>query len=407
MFALEAAITLYGVYRTPSYGDEANYHFPLAKNITWQMIVDGDSDYSSAYTPLPFVIGHVVYRVFPSLYALRLLNWLVVLSSIIVFYRLARMHSKDGAIELTLLYSLNPYLLRASFLYLMFGYGLVFTLLGLYFYFKGGKAKHYILAHLCWGLAVLSMQWMLVPFVAVGLFELGEYFAERKQILTKGSSLALRVGAKLTVLLPAFLVFYQWEGLTHPNFHTHTLHASFEHVNGVLSVLGFCFFLYVTYYCRRLSFNVLSYLIFTLPVLFLGLPQHAEGHGINNMTGVVSAFSRKLETILHLPYIVTTGLWVTAGLLFLHILLKENRNAIEKVSQYMVLGLMAAFAISTRLGASHVFILLPFTLLAVGKSLAKKNIRYAMSIQWLVMTLAYVVYIIFWQSTGEFFVSYY
>jgi len=69
IFTAEILLTLYGIYRTLSFGDEEGYHSPLAKNITWQMIFDRNSSYSSAYTPLPYLIGHAVYRIIPSLYA--------------------------------------------------------------------------------------------------------------------------------------------------------------------------------------------------------------------------------------------------------------------------------------------------------------------------------------------------
>lgn len=91
-----AAILIFyflAIFITPSFGDELNYHYPLAKNITFKKIISPGSDYSSAYMPLPYLIGNGVLRIFNSLQALRVMNFIVFMLAIFFFDRVARSFS--------------------------------------------------------------------------------------------------------------------------------------------------------------------------------------------------------------------------------------------------------------------------------------------------------------------------
>ena len=101
---------------------------PLAQNISWHKIVSADSDYSSAYTPLPYIIGKLFYRIKASLYTLRVVNGLVYFPTIFIAFKLFFQIDKMNAFALAALCSLNPYLLRAGYVYLMSNYGILFTL---------------------------------------------------------------------------------------------------------------------------------------------------------------------------------------------------------------------------------------------------------------------------------------
>ena len=172
LLAIEVCITLYALITMSSWGDESAYHAPLAETINWHSIINSHSNYSSAYTPLPYLIGNIFYKIWPSLYMLRLLNWLVVLMSVFIFYKIASRIVPENKWESTLLFTANPYLLRASFIYVMFGYGLLFALIGIYLYFYAEMKYNYLLTNIFFGLAVLSMQWMLVLYPAFLLSEL-------------------------------------------------------------------------------------------------------------------------------------------------------------------------------------------------------------------------------------------
>ena len=79
IYALFGLLTLFGIFKAKSWGDEKSYHLPLAKDINFEMVLDESSNYSSAYAPLPYFIGNLIYRVSGSVTTLRLLNWVIAL----------------------------------------------------------------------------------------------------------------------------------------------------------------------------------------------------------------------------------------------------------------------------------------------------------------------------------------
>lgn len=405
LLAVEVFITLYGLTTMPSWGDESNYHYPLVQTISWQSIINEHSSYSSAYTPLPYIIGNVFYNIFPSLYTLRFINWLVVFISVFLFYNISVKVASKNRWELTLLYTANPYLLRASFMYLMFGYGILLALAGIYIYFYSSIKNAYLWTNICFLLAVLSMQWMLVLYAALVLNELD--IAIRNEWKIKET--LKRLFLPLITMIPAFLLFWQWHGLTHPNFHSHTLVASLAHVNSVLSVVGFTFLFYGIYKLHKLNYNQLRpiiVLLFLLPVLYFGHPQHASGHGLQNFTGVVSAFLKKIEILTGFPYAIGLTFFSTLGMIVLYLMLLGDKNRKGIFLLLVITGLLTAFTVNTLLGASHVFVAVPFLLLYSLRYISNHRIVLRlMEIQFYGMTIVYIIYIITFRAYGNYFVS--
>jgi len=148
-------------------------------------------------------------------------------------------------------------------------------------------------------------------------------------------------------------------------------------------------------------------LIFLFPVLLLNLPEYSEKHGLFFITGIVNAFCKKTEQILQLPYSMSMAVLVLAGLTLLVMLWNDDDlNGFQKTMIYMTSGLCTAFAVSTQLGASHIFVAMPFILLVLPKKLLQnKKLFYGLLFQYFIISIVYNGYIIFFRSHGVFFIQ--
>ncbi len=392
------AASLVAIFITPPIHDEEMYHVPLARNISPGMTLSGQSSYSSAYPPLPYFFGNQVLRLFPSLESLRLLNLAIFLAAVFVFRSIAVRISYSPDF-LTALFVLNPYLIKASFTYLMYNWGILFALAGLYLYFF--KPKHAMPpAHLLFGMAVLSQQWLLAVVGAVLLHEVVGF--SRKEI--SHVVFAKLVLQKALFLLPAAFLFWKWRGFVHPNFASHSLHPTFEHLNAVLATLGLALICLVIAHWKRILCLRNTVLIFLLPLLWVAIPEHSFAHGPSVMTGITSQLAVKLAVFTGIPYKITMFVFILGGLASLCILLSRKGQGFHQVMVYVLLGLVAAFTLSSRLAASHIFICLPFVWLALSEEITGLGIaRYPLLAQFSLLSVTYWIYIVFFRSRGFMF----
>jgi len=392
------ATGLVATFITQPLRDEVIHHEPMARNLTIESIFSPGSAYSSAYPPLPYVFGNLAWRLNPSLRSLRLLNLAVFLAVILIFRLIALKISASPGF-LTLLFAMNPYLLKASFTYLMYNWGVLFALAGLYLYFFQ-PGRFLPLAHLLLGMAVLSQQWLLAVVAAILLHEFVKL--RRREIGCRAFS--WRVLLKALFLLPAAFLFWSWRGLVHPNFASHSLHPTFEHLNAVLATLGLALAFLVAAHWRRIARSRPIALVFLLPLLWLAIPAHSQGHGLSVITGITSQLAVKGAVLLGAPYKVTMFAFILIGLASLFLLISPKKQDLQQVMNYSLLGLIAAFAASSRLAASHIFACLPFAWLALSDEIENMGwAKHAMIAQFIVITIVYSVYIVFFRSRGVMF----
>ena len=365
------------------------------------MVLDPNSSYSSAYTPVPYFLGHVFYRIHPCLLTVRILNAIIFVLSVLIAYKLFFQVTKKAALTLAAFYALNPYLLRAGYLYLMSNYGILFALIGIYFYFYYKGNFQFWIAHISWLLAVLSMQWMLMIYVAIILYEFEQYILDKNKVKEFFKLFLI----KMVSLMPAFYLFYLWQGLTHPNFHAHTLKSSLPHFDAVLAVLGFWFFFFIVQNIRKIKWQIFKTLIFITPILLMNLPMHSNNHGNNVITGIVSSLCEKVELISGFPYDISTGILVLLGAIGLILIWEETDNELKHFL-YIASGLITAFSASVLLGASHIFIMIPFIIFALQRVIVqRKAIFNLLLIQSLTIVVVYNLYIIFLRPYGAYFVG--
>lgn len=384
---------LAAIFFTPGWGDEINFHYPNSKNISLKQILDANSSYSSAYTPVPYLIGRVIIAVHDSLTALRLFNFIATLLLVYFFYRIASFFSATPLL-LTLLLTANPYLLRSAFLYYMFNFGMLFAILGIYFYFVSTSSYKYLFAYICWGLAVLSQQWMLMLFVASWIMEFHEYLGKSMSLVRLLCLSLLKMG----VLLPALVLFVFWHGLTHPNFHYHALHPGFEHLNATLANWGLAAILIVLYnYKKVIRINYLP-LLFLAPLFYLAVPVHSINPGSHLSNGVAVQMASQIARLTPLSYQSCLLGLALFGLAVLVLILSKQHETLEIYMKFALLGFLAAFVASTNLGASHILISLPFLWLIFYQDFNSSfRLLLFTTLQFYLISWFYIIYVSFYK----------
>jgi hypothetical protein len=380
------------IFITSICGDEQRFHYPLTQTITLKQVVAADSNYSSAYTPLPYFIGKIALLIVDSVIVLRLLNFFVFIIFVYFFYLIAKRICGDYLL-ITFLCMLNPYMLSASYLFLPMNWGLMFVMIGLYtYFFRAEKQKN--AAHLFFALAVLSQQWMIVVVFSIFLYELGTASARKDRVNFIIKSLLL----KLFCLLPSLWLFYIWRGLTHPNFRSHALQPSFENFDAVLANLGFVLIIPVLWNFKTILKKANVFLLFLLPLLWLSIPKPVLVNFFRYTTGFLSKIAVKIDLHLGIPYKLTMFVLILLGLVALAILFKKKEEGLNGVLKYSIFGFLMAFIASTRLSASNILICLPFALLLLQPEISRsEKSKFLIVIQYFLVGFLYTLYVTFFR----------
>jgi len=392
-----SVLCLIGIFTAPAWDDELNFHAPLAASLSWPMITEADSDYSSAYPPLPYVSGAWLARQVSGLWALRLSNLLIALLTAVAFWRLARSLSPIYP-ALTLAFIANPYFLRSACFYFMFNWGLLFAFAAAAVLLRPGVAGwKYWLGHVCIGLAVLSMQWMLVLAFAVAVVE-GKQIC-RQPLAIK--PLVRWLAANLLPLLPAAWLFYRWQGLVHPNFAYHALQPSAFNATMILAVAGFLFWPWLISNFPRLSWPTVRLALFLLPLLALSLPQYSTRQLPGFFAGLESTFLHVLERLSGIPYAVGLLVLAVAGILIIKAMWQKIRVGNLEVILLTCILWLAALLSSAVLSSSHIYQLLPWLLLLLADNLDRdRPALLRLNIAFFLLSLGYLAYLIFAKSHG-------
>jgi hypothetical protein len=391
--AITGLITLavVGIIETPVWGDEKHFHIPNAINFSFERVVSPDSDYASAYAPLPYLMGYMVWQIYPSYFTLRLLNLLIFFGLLILFFKINE-NLAPHAFILTLLLIANPYLVRSAYSFYMFNYGLFFVLLGIYLqYYSNWRFSEY-LSSFSLALAVLSQQWMLIVVASIYMVKFRE-LVEKKAKSDEWYSGALQI---IIALGPGLLLFASWKGMTHPNFASHALSPTFAHLTGTLANWGFAFILLVfTQFKSVFDVKYLPFL-FIVVLLFLGLPIHSYDVGPESVSGIATRIFGEMSNKTGIPFGYLFIFPVLAGLI---LLIKVVQNYSEEdviVYAIAVIGFLTAFTASVRLGASHIYLSIPFLIMVFKREIIEsKRLQFGLSLQLYLITIIYNLYIIY------------
>ena len=381
-------LSFISIFYTPVWGDELLYHIPTAKNFNFSDFFSNNPSYNSAYTPFPYILGKIAFNICNSYLMLRLVNFIIFLFLSVAIFKLFSLISKSP-LFFTLLLLSNPYLLRASFTYYMFNYGLLFTISSLYYILKKENKYRNIIVPFISGMAVLSQQWMLVFVIAQTVLEVVKFFCNQQKLFALFKALFIQ----LFFLLPALIIFFIWSGFVPPYFNSHELKPSFEHANSVYANVGFiCFFIVLYNYKQFLKYKLLP-LVFVVPLIWISIPYHSSQHGLETSTGVTAQICTQLNNQLFIPYKISMLLFICVGILTFILILLKDTDDFSQLLKFIVFGLFVSFTSSIKLGASHIFIIVPFILIFFHKEIEKNNkLKIVLLVQMFLLSIVYMIY---------------
>jgi hypothetical protein len=353
--------------------DEALFHFPNVMNFYengWAALFN--EKYSAANTPLPYILVAAAGKCFGTgLWLARIMTALFSFGAFYFALRIIELSEKPAYYALVIFF--YPYFFNNSFVFYVINYGLFFTLWAFYLLKKRASQPSYatdLLTGILLTLAVLCQQFYLIIPFAIILYRF-THELKNGSLSTKTSGRRFLVSSSLLCLpmvLPVAL-FLQWGGLTHPNFHAHSLSFYPSTLVAILFVTGFYLFLYAWQQYKQ--FRVLHYAVAAI-VAGVGVwwfrPVFSDLQGPGLFTGIafrVITLTGKLAAFL--PAIAMFMLCFT-GILVVIALWRRSLSHWEKMTGIALFLLALGYASNTQIGERHLlgWMILLFLLILPG-----------------------------------------
>ncbi|HLI93097.1 MAG TPA: hypothetical protein VKU83_05795, partial [Puia sp.] len=263
-----------------------------------------------------------------------------------------------------------PYFFLNSFVFYPVNYGLFFALLGLLALDRERKKNGYgkegkgywrdLLAGVCLSLAVLCQQFYLVVPAAVCFARiiLIMYKNRRPFLPALVQTTVGNIALLLPLIAPA-LVFIRWKGLTHPNFHVHSVAFIPSTVTAILFVIGFYFIPYLIQSYKSITGrNVCLALAGAILLVILFKPVFSDFQGAGLFTGItyhLMMLSGKIS-----PLITTVSMvgLTCCGILVFIVLCRSLSSSWDYTLFIICIFLAAAYAVNTEIGERHLLALI-------------------------------------------------
>jgi len=350
--------------------DETLFHYPNVINYYQNGLgATFNSEYSAANTPLPYIIvAGLAKLVSPSLVLARIVTGIFSFFTLLVAMRILNRHGANPYSIFVLLF--YPYFFVNSFVFYAVNYGLFFALLGLLTLDREQEESSYgrdLLAGICLSLAVLCQQFYLVVPAAIAFARtILILYQKRRPILP---ALVQTTVGNIFLLLPLIapaLIFIRWKGLTHPNFHVHSLAFIPSTVTAILFVIGFYFIPYLIQSYKSITGrNVCLALAGAILLVVLFRPVFSDFQGPGLFTGLtyhLMMLSGKIS-----PLITTLSMigLTFCGILIFIVLCRSLSSTWDYTLFIICIFLAAAYAVNTQIGERHLLALIIFLFLLV------------------------------------------
>ncbi len=381
--------------------DEGLYHYPNMENFYYNGLgATFNSQYSAANTPLPYVITSFIAHLSTlSLSVARLTTALISFGVFWIVFALLKVCSAPRYTSLIFLF--YPYFFLNSFVFYVINYGLLFILLAfLVIWYAKGKAAFLsdLLTGIFLSLAVLCQQFYLAIPAAITVYRLWWVIRQRREggWLQFGSVIGYLVILNIPLLLPLY-IFSKWGGLTHPNFHIHSIGFYPSTVVGILFVTGFYFSTFLLCSFRSLTKAEVA-IGGLLSVLLVAVfrPKYGDLQGPGIFTGLthhIIFLSGKLGGMF--PVIVMASL-VFSGIMILTRLFRSLSTDWEFMLFLAALLLGLVYACNTQIGERHLIGYMTILFLLILPRLrAKIGLAYLASMTCL--GVGYFIYSIFFK----------
>lgn len=392
-----SAFLLLSLLRINSYTlDETVFHYPNLQNFYsngWNAMFN--EYYSAANTPLPYFITAIGAKLFsPSLITARVITACVSFSTFLLFSRVAEYLSVPKYSSFVFLFF--PYFFVSSFVFYAVNYGLFFLVLALWQWIRTEKKHSYggeFLTGICFSMGVLCQQFFLVlPLALAGSRALGWLLGNRQE---QRKRFAVFFLCNLLLLLPLLLplaLFYQWGGLTHPNFAVHTLSFSPSTVVAILFVVGFYFSPYVFLQRKKITaVEAIASILTAILLVAYFRPVFSDIQGAGLFTGLVFRLITIPAAISSmLPLLLMTGC-TALGLLVCSRLVRDKRSGMEQALLLMAAFLVITFSVNTQVGERHLLGLMMLLLLLLLPRMKDAATFYTLS-----MAAIGIGYFVYW-----------
>jgi len=350
--------------------DEILFHYPNVVNFYENGLGAAfNARYSAANTPLPYIIVAEIARLTgPSLVLARITTGMLSFFTFLMAMKLLKRHGADNYSAFVILF--YPYFFVNSFVFYAVNYGLFFALLAL-LVLDNKKDKDAwfpdFLAGVCLSLAVLCQQFYLVMPAAIAFSKTILVFRQKEGTLFRR---LIKVSiSNLLLFLPLTvpgLLFVKWKGLTHPNFHVHSLSFFPSTITAVLFVSGFIFLPYLIQSYKKIKAPTLFFAAVGAALLVLFFkPAFSDFQGPGLFTGITYHLLTLAGVIS--PAITTLLMMGLAccGILFYTLLFKSLSSQWDYVLFAICMFLVLGYAANTQIGERHLLALIIFLFLLV------------------------------------------
>lgn len=345
--------------------DEKSSNIPLVVKFTDELpAFDISNNYSSAGTPLPFIIISLVCKIIPpSIYTFRIISVIISLICVFIFHTILKQNgiSNYGLISLLLF---HPYFYRLSFTFYLGLWGMMFGLLAVFYAFKKPSYINTILTGIFISAAVLSQQFYLFLAAAIPLMFIIKNY---KELNIKRS--VIHITLYFLSQIPYLILFWYWKGLVNPVFQERYL-VQLKFENAVF------FFIMAGFYYGWLLFRGFELrkkhmlLLLAIPVCIFFAPHYSgELEAGNSLSGlimhalfIIGNYSPAINMLF------VTGLFIIGILVF-------YEKADKTLNPLIIPPIVFVFAIAfSAVSGERYFVgVIPFMILLFGKRIQKEE----------------------------------
>ena len=383
-------LALYYIPRRSALSDEYNFHLPLAIQFYHTpvfKVITGEH-YTSANTPLPYIVSAVLLKTFglePDIYKLRLINLSVyILTITLLFFGYLK---RD--IWMLIIIACNVYLLKSAVMFYMSDWGLLFFFIFLIttrYMNEFPSALNMSILILSGLFAIMSQQFYMVLPVALLI---GTFKINNKQIIL--APLPYVLVAVCTIILPA-LLFMQWGGMTHPNFTGYNpVEFAPTNITAVLAIAGFHLSPFIL---LKIAKERKVYWLCAVLAIIFGVfltPQYDHYMYEGAISGVTFRFIDNVAMHSMIGVKILTSIFAYMGILtFQEVMAKKEKSLNTTIIRTAILLFFAVYLFTSHLGERHIIPMICLLYLTLLPRVINRKVLYIWAAAQFIIGVIYI-----------------
>ena len=369
--------------------DEAEYHYPLVQKFSEEFPkFDLENNYSSASTPLPYIILATLGKIIGlNVYSLRLVTLLVSIGTLYYFYKILTIFNVKNIYQVVLLLLIHPYFIQNSVTLYTPVWGMFFGMTSLYYFLNNKKKYAYLVSGILAALAVLSRQYYLfLPASYISYLFLRNIKYREKNLLYA----LLCISIPQLIYLPVFLV---WGGLVHPDFYKHEIGLKADNLVFFFVVIGFYYGWAVGKSITVINKKLIYIFVIAFILFLLFTPEWYKHHGYSFITGIIMHISAIIDKIsgflseIFLLFLYFTGI----ALVYRKIIERDFSNEKEFIIYFGLIFYIIIMIFNVRSGERFYLAGIPFIILTF-KNFISYRINNIIISPYFCLSISYVYY---------------